>query len=104
MKSELKNQKSGYAKVPTIEMIDSLLHSSVRNQLRLVQIDEVVRIQSRYNKETYISKSQNTFLTNLYIDVVLNDNTYNKVRHIDLRKKKPFKHVGMQMLSTINNN
>lgn len=65
--------KSGYQKVSISLMLLNLLNPGVMSDLKQVQTEEILRINRRYDRTSYISKAENNYLTSIYIDVVLNN-------------------------------
>jgi hypothetical protein len=101
-------QKEGYKGLKVTSMIQALKNESIYKHLRLTQQDELSRVNNRFKRNGYISKSQMSFVWNLYWNFILNDfrfedksKEFTVITGITAISKMP-KHIGMQMLLNIN--
>jgi hypothetical protein len=66
-------QKAGYTGLKVSCMLKAVLSVEIKQHLRLVQLDELTRINNKYFKTSYISKAEMTLLWNIFWNFVLND-------------------------------
>jgi len=107
LKSVTQLQKQGYSGVKVTSMLKACLCAEMRDHLRLVQLDALNKINNKYFKTGYISKSEMTLLWNVYWNFVLNDYRFEdkskKLTKITNVIECAPKHVGLRMLNQINN-
>jgi hypothetical protein len=101
MKNNTKLQQQGYSGVKVTSMLNACLSNEIKVHLRLVQLDNLSKINNKYFKTKLISKPEMTLLWNIYWNFVLNDfrfddksKEYTVVKSIV--KTEP-KHIGMIM-------
>ena len=66
-------QKSGYTGLKVTSMLKACLSVEMKQHLRLVQLDNLSKINNKYFKLGYISQQEMTLLWNIYWNFVLND-------------------------------
>ena len=99
-------QKAGYKGVKVTSMLKACLSIEMKQHLRLVQIDNLSKINNKYFKLGYISKQEMTLLWNIYWNFVLNDFRFEdkskKLSKVIVSNKevKP-EHIGMTVLNSI---
>jgi hypothetical protein len=106
MKDNTKLQQQGYTGVKVTSMLNACLSNEIKVHLRLVQLDNLSKINNKYFKTKSISKPEMTLLWNIYWNFVLNDfrfddksKEYTVVKSIV--KAEP-KHIGMIMFEEMN--
>lgn len=72
----MKSTKQGYVQVSPFKMLSALLSDKYNIKLRAVQIGELHRIDARSKKYSTVSENERQYMESLYIDVVLNDKSY----------------------------
>lgn len=99
-------EKEGYKGLKVKSMLDACLSNEIKHYLRLVQLDNLSKINNKYFKLGYISKQEMTLLWNIYWNFVLNDFRFEdktkKLTKINTLKECKPKHIGMQMLNQLN--
>lgn len=98
----MKTTKTGYKKVSIDKMVGELLAPTHSKKLLLVHLQEIERIHTRHNRKKYVSKAQLEYITNLFIDVVLNNKSFKTVKSTPV-KKDVFFHIGMLKLNQLQN-
>lgn len=102
MKNNTSLQKQGYTGVKVTSMLKACLSNEIKTHLRLCQLDELTKINNKYFKTNYISKSEMTLLWNIYWNFVLNDFRFDdkskKYTIVSETKEVKYKHIGMQLL------
>lgn len=91
--------QKGYI-LPSKDIMIQSLRTLHFDQLRMVQQDELTRIQNDHHRKGYICPAESQYLESLYIDVVLNGKHYNSTQSIIKRTKinqEPIRHIGMQI-------
>ena len=106
MKNVTELQKQGYQGLKVTSMLKACLSVEIKQHLRLVQIDNLSKINNKYFKLGYISQQEMTLLWNIYWNFVLNDyrfddksKTLTKAIVSDLEVKP--KHIGLLMLNEL---
>ena len=90
------HKRSGYIKVADQFMLDELLSSIFVCKLLNIHIIELNRILNRLRRTNYISKAQRNYLTELYINIVLNNETFRpETKKV---KKQKAEHVNMLLI------
>lgn len=107
MKSATQLQQQGYIGVKVTSMLKACLCVEMRGHLRLVQLDALNKINNKYFKTGYISKSEMTLLWNVYWNFVLNDFRFeDKTKQLTKvvgTTNCEFKHIGIKMLNNLKN-
>lgn len=100
-------QKQGYTGVKVTSMLNACLSNEIKVHLRLVQLDNLSKINNKYFKTRAISKPEMTLLWNIYWNFVLNDfrfdDTSKEYTIIKSVVKAEPKHIGLQMLQELQN-
>ena len=99
-------QKAGYSGLKVTSMLKACLSVEMRDHLRLVQLDNLSKINNKYFKLGYISQSEMTLLWNIYWNYVLNDfrfedKTKKLSKAIVSNKEVKPEHIGMTVLNSI---
>jgi hypothetical protein len=106
MNSATKLQQQGYTGVKVTSMLKAVLCVEMREHLRLVQLDALNKINNKYFKTGYISKSEMTLLWNVYWNFVLNDYRFEdkskKLTKVSNVIHCEYKHIGLRMLNDTN--
>ena len=107
MKDANELQQQGYTGVKVTSMLKACLSNEIKTHLRLCQLDELTKINNKYFKTNYISKSEMTLLWNVYWNFVLNDFRFDdkskKYTIVSETKVVEYKHIGMQMFQELQN-
>ena len=98
-------QKQGYTGVKVTSMLKACLSSEIKPHLRLVQLDNLSKINNKYFKNKYISESEMSLLWNIYWNFVLNDFRFED-KSKQITKVKPVftnktSHIGLQLLANL---
>jgi len=97
---KLQNINIGYSLPKKPIMLKSLLTEPMRSNLRLVQIDELKRIDKKNN--IGISPIETNYLSSLYINFVLNNTRFeDKIVKPKTVKVVSQPHIGIQMLNNM---
>ena len=106
MKAILPLEKEGYKGLKVTSMLNAVLSIKIKKHLRLVQLDELSKINNKYFKLGYISKQEMTLLWNIYWNFVLNDFRFDdkskSLTKVNTLKECKPKHIGMKMLNELN--
>ena len=97
-------EKSGYKGLKVSCMLKACLSVEIRQYLRLVQIDELSKINNKHFKQGFISKAEMTLLWNIFWNFVLNDFRFDsdmELTKISDPKPCSFKHIGMIALDNL---
>lgn len=107
MKNNTSLQKQGYTGVKVTSMLNACLSNEIKVHLRLVQLDNLSKINNKYFKTKLISKNEMTLLWNIYWNFVLNDFRFDdKSKEYTIIKtvvKAEPKHIGLKMLQELEN-
>ena len=98
-------EKAGYTGLKVSSMLKTCLSVEIKTKLRLVQLDELNKINNKYFKKGAISKPEMTLLWNIFWNFVLNDFTFDsdmKLTKVSEVKPCLFKHIGMTKLDELN--
>ena len=79
-------KKTGYTGVKVSSILKALGLSETKQHMRLCQIDEVSRINNRYDRHNYISDAEMNYIWTLYWNFILNDFRFEP--NVEYRKKK----------------
>ena len=106
LKTPTQLQKSGYTGLKVTSMLKACLSVEMKQHLRLVQIDNLSKINNKYFKLGYISQPEMTLLWNIYWNFVLNDYRFddkNKSLSIAVKNNQEVKpeHIGMTILNSL---
>ena len=99
-------QKSGYTGLKVKSMLQACLSVEMKQHLRLVQIDNLSKINNKHFKLGYISQQEMTLLWNIYWNFVLNDFRFEDKSKklskaiVSNKEVKP-EHIGMTVLNSI---
>lgn len=98
-------EKSGYKGIKVSCMLKACLSVEIKQHLRLVQLDELTKINNKYFKQGFISKAEMTLVWNIFWNFVLNDFRFDS--DMELTKPSGFKvcsekHIGMTKLDELN--
>lgn len=108
MKDTTTLQKQGYTGVKVTSMLNVCLSNEIKVHLRLVQLDNLSKINNKYFKTKTISQPEMTLLWNIYWNFVLNDFRFDdKSKEYTIVKsvvKAEPKHIGLKMLEELLNN
>lgn len=66
-------EKAGYTGLKVSCMLKACLSAEIKVHLRLVQLDELTKINNKYFKRGFINKPEMTLLWNIFWNFVLND-------------------------------
>ena len=99
-------QKAGYNGLKVTSMLKACLSADMKQHLRLVQLDNLSKINNKYFKLGYISQQEMTLLWNIYWNFVLNDfrfedNSKKLTKAIVSNKEVKPEHIGMTVLNSI---
>jgi len=106
LKTPTKLQKDGYSGLKVKSMLQACLSVEMKEHLRLVQLDNLSRINNKYFKLGYISQQEMTLLWNIYWNFVLNDFRFeDKTKKlskaiVSTKEVKP-EHIGMTVLNSL---
>lgn len=106
LKTPSELQKTGYNGLKVTSMLKACLSVEMKQHLRLVQIDNLSKINNKHFKLGYISKQEMTLLWNIYWNFVLNDFRFeDKIKKltkaiVSNKEVKP-EHIGMTVLNSI---
>lgn len=106
MTDSTKLQKAGYKGVKVTSMLNALLAKEMYCHLRLVQQDELRRIQNRYNKNKILTKPYFQYLWCLYWNFVLNDFRFDNNMELTIPTKITKiteTHIGLKMYEELIN-
>ncbi len=99
-------QKAGYSSVKVTSMLKACLCNEMKQHLRLVQLDNLTKIDNKYFKTGAINQQEMTLLWNIYWNFVLNDFRFDDkskklTKAIPSTKKVEEKHIGMILLNSL---
>ena len=99
-------QKAGYTGLKVTSMLKACLSVEMKQHLRLVQLDNLSKINNKHFKLGYISQQEMTLLWNIYWNFVLNDfrfedKTKKLTKDIVSNKEVKPEHIGMTVLNSI---
>lgn len=106
MKNVTELQKQGYQGLKVTSMLKACLSVEMKEHLRLVQIDNLSKINNKYFKLGYISQQEMTLLWNIYWNFVLNDYRFDDkskaltktvVSNVEVKPQ----HIGLLMLNSL---
>jgi len=105
MKNINKLQQQGYTGIKVTSMLNACLSNEIKVHLRLVQLDNLSKINNKYFKTKIISKPEMTLLWNIYWNFVLNDFRFDdKSKEYTIIKsivKAEPQHIGLKMLNQL---
>jgi len=99
-------QKAGYTGIKVTSMLQACLCNEMKPHLRLVQLDNLSKINNKYFKTRLINQQEMTLLWNIYWNFVLNDYRFEdkskKLTKVEVSTKevKP-KHIGLILLHSL---
>lgn len=99
-------EEAGYKGVKVSSMLNALLNKEVYKHLRLVQQDELRRVENRYKKDGYLTKPYFQYLWTLYWNFVLNDFRFNTKVELSIPTKVgkiTETHIGLKMYEELIN-
>lgn len=99
-------EKQGYKGLKVTSMLKACLSAEMRDHLRLVQLNELSKINNKYFKTGYISKPEMNLLWNVYWNFVLNDfrfedSTKKLTKITETKELTTFTHVGLRLLKSL---
>jgi len=97
-------EKSGYKGLKVTSILKACLSVEIKQHLRLVQLDELTKINNKYFKQGFISKAEMTLVWNIFWNFVLNDFRFDS--DMELTKPSGFKvcsekHIGIIKLEEL---
>ena len=99
-------QKAGYTGLKVTSMLKACLSVEMKQHLRLVQLDNLSKINNKHFKLCYISQQEMTLLWNIYWNFVLNDFRFEDKSKklskaiVSNKEVKP-EHIGMTVLNSL---
>lgn len=99
-------EEAGYKGVKVSSMLNALLNKEIYKHLRLVQQDELRRVENRYKKDGYLTKPYFQYLWTLYWNFVLNDFRFNAKIKLSIPTKVgkiTETHIGLKMYEELIN-
>lgn len=106
MKSSTKLQEAGYKGVKVTSMLNALLNKEIYKHLRLVQQDELRRVENRFKKDGFLTKPYFQYLWSLYWNFVLNDFRFDSKSELSIPTKLTKvteTHIGLKMYEELIN-
>jgi hypothetical protein len=106
MKDNTKLQQQGYTGVKVTSMLNACLSNEIKVHLRLVQLDNLSKINNKYFKTKSISKPEMTLLWNIYWNFVLNDFRFDSKKELSIPTKigkVTETHIGLKMYEELIN-
>lgn len=106
LKTPTQLQKSGYTGLKVTSMLKACLSVEMKQHLRLVQINNLTKINNKHFKLGYISQPEMTLLWNIYWNFVLNDFRFDDKRKslsIAVKTNQEVKpeHIGITILNSL---
>lgn len=106
MENSTKLQEAGYKGVKVTSMLSALLNKEIYQHLRLVQQDELRRVENRYKKNGILSKPYFQYLWSLYWNFILNDFRFDNEVELTIPTKTTKvteTHIGLKMYEELIN-
>jgi len=99
--NQLQNLQQGYSKETIADMLKALLKEPQRSKLRMIQVDELKRLESSTKK---LNETERNYIKTLYQNFVLNKFEFDDKSNKPIVKPLVIKeHVGITMLRELNN-
>lgn len=97
-------EKSGYKGLKVTSILKACLSVEIKQHLRLVQLDELTKINNKYFKQGFISKAEMTLVWNIFWNFVLNDFRFDsdmELTKVSVSKVCSEKHIGIIKLEEL---
>lgn len=95
-------QRQGYKNITIPQQIAEIKNKAYP-KLRLIQQQNLKKIERIYNSKGYLSQEESNFIFNLYYNFIVNGFTFNKKSITHKTKNVTPQHIGMRMLNNLIN-